>query len=111
MSLPAFPDDIKTAPLPVIDYSKLVDGDVGECKRMFQACKDAGFFYLANHQVESDSMYDLAEKIFDLPLEEKLKYDMGATGNYYGYKGHGAMVVDRDGRRDANEFYNASRRI
>lgn len=54
-------------------------------------------------------MFDLANKIFTLPHAEKMKYDMGTTGHYFGYKRSGAMFVDEKGTPDQSEFYNVSK--
>jgi isopenicillin N synthase-like dioxygenase len=42
-----------------------------------------GFFYLQNHHVDSNFMFDLASQVFSLALDENMKYDMRTTGHYY----------------------------
>ncbi|KAI8938300.1 hypothetical protein NX059_005953 [Plenodomus lindquistii] len=46
---------------------------------------------------------------FDLPVTEKVKYDFKDQGSYYGYKGYGEGVIDKQGTKDRNEFYNISK--
>lgn len=111
-SLPPFPTDVPTAPLLKISLSKLQAYDSEEIARLTQACEDLGFFYLdlrgPGDQIlkEADQMFNLAEDLYDLPLEEKKKYDFMHKNSYFGYKGYGANVVDKTGRTDRNEFYN-----
>jgi isopenicillin N synthase-like dioxygenase len=81
------------ADLPIIDLSKLLEGDLVTKSRLLAACQEVGFFYLdlqspsggaTLRQVED--LFDTAQKIFDLPVEEKSKY---VTENYGGSKIHG----------------------
>lgn len=111
-SLPPFPTDIPTAPLLKLSLSKLQAHDPDEIARLTQACEDLGFFYLDlrgpgdDVLEEARKLFDLAEDLYELPLEEKNKYDFMHKGSYFGYKGYGANIVDRSGRTDRNEFYN-----
>lgn len=88
---PPFPEGLKLAQLEVIDYEKLANGpDADEARRLFEACKHYGFFYLKLDQSEKgQQLLDLAKetftlqkKVFDLPSEEKRPYD---TGQFLGY--------------------------
>lgn len=114
-SLPPFPTDVPTAPLLKLSLSKLQAHDPEEIARLTQACEDLGFFYLdlrgTGDRVleEASQLFDIAENLYDLPLEEKKKYDFMNKGSYFGYKGYGANVVDKTGRTDRNEFYNVCR--
>lgn len=81
-SYPSFPDDLPTVPLEVISLKKLLADDESEQQRVFEICKGRGFFYLELADTDSgetilhgaDDMARLAEDIFRLPQEEKLKY-------------------------------------
>lgn len=112
VSLPPFPDGIETAPLLRLSLAKLLDNNAEEIQRLARACEDLGFFYLDlrgpgdSLLEEADSLFKVGEDLYDLPLEEKQKYDFMHKGSYFGYKGYGANVVDRSGRTDRNEFYN-----
>jgi hypothetical protein len=133
--LPPFPDDVPTAPLFRLSLKKLLDHDQDEEDRLWQACCDLGFFYLdlrnglpskrdslhasnndGDGELDGDALlkdaYDLfhlGDEVFDLPTEEKVKYDFNDQGSYFGYKGLGAGVVDAKNTRDRNEFYNVSK--
>lgn len=112
--LPPFPEDVPTAPLLRLSLGKLLAGDPTEYERLFSASVDIGFFYLDLQDSEhgtsllkdADDLFQLGERLFELPLEEKKKYDFSAQNSYFGYKGQGVAVVDKNGNLDRNEFYN-----
>jgi len=112
---PPFPEDVPTAPLLRISFAKLLERDPGEVHRFIRACEDLGFFYLDlsgpgdSLLLDADRLFRVGEELFELPLEEKKKYDLMHKGSYFGYKGYGANVVDRSGNLDRNEFYNVGR--
>jgi isopenicillin N synthase-like dioxygenase len=108
-SIPPFPSDLRVADIATVDFDLLLHGDLEQAQILLQACQNYGFFYLTNHHVDSEFMFGLANAVFSLPLDEKLKYDMGTTGHYFGYKRSGAMFVDDKGTKDHSEFYNVSK--
>ena len=108
-TIPPFPSDIVPAHLYEVDFKLLRQGDDTEAQKVFDAARGYGFFYLRNHDIDSDFMFDLASQVFQLPLEEKMKYDMGTTGKYFGYKRSGSQYVDSKGTPDQSEFYNVSK--
>lgn len=109
---PPFPEDVPTAPLLRISLDKLLQRDTIELERFVRACEDLGFFYLDltgpgdSLLAEADKLFGVGQELFDLPLEEKAKYDFSAQKSYFGYKAQGAAVIDRKGNVDRNEFYN-----
>lgn len=108
-SIPPFPDNVPLAQISTVDMDLLEAGDAEQARLVHEAATGYGFFYLTNHHVDKDFMFDLASQVFSLPLEEKMKYDMGTTGHYYGYKRSGSMYVDEKGTPDHSEFYNISK--
>lgn len=90
--LPPFPSDIKTAPLFRVSFSKLLAKDADESKRILEACRTRGFFYLdltgtdegRELEQESEELFDVARTVFDLPLEEKKKYPQEMGGSLAG---------------------------
>lgn len=114
--LPPFPDDVPTAPLLRLSLGKLLAGDKAELERLYEASVDIGFFYLDLQDSEhgtslladADGLFQVGERLFELSLEEKKKYDFGAQNSYFGYKGQGVAVVDNQGNLDRIEFYNVS---
>ncbi|WPH05103.1 Hypothetical protein R9X50_00800400 [Acrodontium crateriforme] len=132
--LPAFPENVPTAPLLRLSLKTLLAGDAGEEERLWKASRELGFFYLDLRgaggpgsedlgEVEvkdggvdgdgllkdADMLFKLGEQLFALPTEEKQKYDFKDQGSYFGYKGLGAGVLDAKGTKDRNEFYNVSK--
>ncbi|KAF2085359.1 Clavaminate synthase-like protein, partial [Saccharata proteae CBS 121410] len=131
--IPPFPSDVPTAPLLRISLAKLLQEDADELDRLWQACCDLGFFYIdlrsdgaanghegsagsANVSIngtqllrDADELFEVQKKFFELPVEEKLKYDFSEKGLYHGYKGYGATNIDIKGNKDRNEFYNISK--
>ena len=132
--LPPFPDDVPTAPLLRLSLQRLLDHDVEEEEKLWDACQNVGFFYLdlrhggasrkrdSFHESNGDGeingdgllqdaadLFKLGKQVFSLPFDEKQSYDFKDKGSYFGYKGLGQGVVDAKGTRDANEFYNVSK--
>jgi len=121
-NLPPFPKDVPTAPLLGIELVKLLSGDEEEINRLWNACRDLGFFYLhlagaENNEVnvngnqlllDAEELFKVAKQFYDLPVSEKIKYDFKAKGSYFGYKGYGDGMIDNKGTSDRNEFYNVS---
>ena len=108
-TIPPFPPAIPTADIPTIDFRLLSAGDPSQTALLHRAATGYGFFYLLHHSVDSTFMFSLARSVFSLPLSEKMNYDMGTTGHYFGYKKSGAMIVDKAGNADCSEFYNISK--
>jgi Isopenicillin N synthase and related dioxygenases len=112
--IPPFPDDVSTAPLLRLSSGKLLAGDPTEYRMLFQASTDIGFFYLdlsdsdqgSSLLGDADNLFQVGERLFELSLEEKNQYDFSGQNSYFGYKAQGAMVVDKQGNPDRNEFYN-----
>ena len=124
--LPPFPDNVPTAPLLRISLKKLLDQDASEIDQVWKASRELGFYYLDLRDAISTSasspsingpallqdvnaLFSLGEQLFALPVSEKQRYDFMDQGSYYGYKGLGAGVIDKQGTRDRNEFYNISK--
>ncbi|RDL41683.1 Clavaminate synthase-like protein [Venustampulla echinocandica] len=112
-NLPPFPNDIPTAPLVRLSLKQLRKAD-SESLRLFESCKNLGFFYLdLRGDVEGEALlkeagqlFDFAPKFYDLGAEELRKYDRQSQGSYIGYKGFGSNIVDEKGNLDRSEFYN-----
>src|SRR5690349_2932873 len=99
------------APLLVIDYNLLVQKNPTEITRLFQASTELGFFYLkVDNQLDPAPIFTLAEKVFKLPLDTKMKYAVDAkNGVLFGYKAIGSMPIDKKGTPDRIEFWNISK--
>ncbi|KAF4472530.1 Clavaminate synthase [Fusarium agapanthi] len=119
-----FPDDVPIAPLLCISLKKLLQTDGAEEDRLWQACRDLGFFYIDLRTAqavdpgsgvcqnsyktqavdglallnEAERLFEVQKHVFKLPVEEKQRY-----------KGYGAGFIDKDGTPDRTEFYNISK--
>lgn len=90
--MPTFPNDVPTAPLLRISLKKLLNNDQDESSHFFTACKDLGFFYLdlsgtrrGQSMLEDvDKLFDVGKELYDMPLEEKQKYNVSAATSFMG---------------------------
>ncbi|KAF4545837.1 Oxidoreductase [Lasiodiplodia theobromae] len=131
---PPFPNNVPTCPLLRISLKKLLEGDSAEQDRLWSASCDVGFFYLdlrtgpaelvdkneGKYVVDGEALIEEADRItkevvmakdgfFNLPLEEKVKYDANFEKSLFGYKRTGVLKMDRDQKVDQNEFFNISK--
>ncbi|WP_322101899.1 isopenicillin N synthase family dioxygenase [Paraburkholderia sp. J41] len=79
-------------PVPVIDLATLRDADLGVRRRLGKqiaaVCEDVGFFYIVNHGVSAARiarMFELGERFFALPQQDKLALSMANSRDYRGY--------------------------
>jgi isopenicillin N synthase-like dioxygenase len=108
-SMAPFPDDVPVADIYEVDFEKLSAGDKEEARKVFDASRGYGFFYLSNTHIDYQYMFDVAQETFDLPLDEKMIYEMGNQGGYFGYKMGGSNYIDDKGTPDNMEFYNVAK--
>lgn len=80
---PPFPSDVPSIQLETFSLAQLERGDAALEERLFQTCKERGFFCLdlrdsqvSSMQQDCDDIARLAEKVFQLPPEEKAQYPM-----------------------------------
>ena len=80
--------------IPIIDISPLLgpfDGPKSvrsTAKKIRNACKNVGFFYVKNHQIPQDHLDDVVlvmQEFFNLPEEEKLKIHISKSDAFRGY--------------------------
>ncbi|GMH08326.1 hypothetical protein Nepgr_010166 [Nepenthes gracilis] len=103
-SLPAISESCFASGIPVIDLSRIVNGNPDEFYReilmLKTACTDWGFFQVISHGIDIsmlESIETAAMDFFNLPLEEKQKYPM-APGTVQGYGQ--AFVFSEDQKLD-----------
>jgi isopenicillin N synthase-like dioxygenase len=99
-----------TTEVPVIDIGPLVAADPDAAGRervvaeIGQACRDIGFFYVANHGVpEADTAeeFDVTKRFFKLPLDDKMSIRLGRTEQFRGFVPLGGEVTG--GKTDWHE--------
>ena len=62
-----------------------------------KACRETGFFYVANHRVPQpmiDAQFECARRFFALPLEKKLAIHMKNSASTAGYEPIGGQILD-----------------
>lgn len=76
------PADLAVAQLQIIHFNRLQAGDEAEVAKLFSAATKEGFFYLDFRDVDAsvleaiDQMYHLDEDLYNLPDEEKMRFDI-----------------------------------
>ena len=80
--------------IPVIDFSAERKAVAWE---IHKACRETGFFYIANHGVEQcliDAQFEVAKHFFALPFEQKLAIHMKQSAATAGYDPMGEQSTD-----------------
>ncbi|KAJ5604027.1 hypothetical protein N7537_006983 [Penicillium hordei] len=101
------------AKLQIIDLALLQDGDNGEIRRLLEASRENGIFYLNLQCIEGkmstiiDTLYELTRGLYDMPYEEKMMYDVDKLGEMKcnGYKPVGRNFGGLSAQRDGFETY------
>lgn len=94
-----------------MDLSKYgtAEGNAELANTLLQAIRTKGFFYVTNYGVSQeavDKQFALGQKFYELPLEEKLKYEPDLeNGNYNGYRPAGRRLLS-GGIKDKTEVWN-----
>ncbi|PWA93644.1 oxoglutarate/iron-dependent dioxygenase [Artemisia annua] len=76
--------------IPVVDMNDFINilgSENDQLKNLRSVCQEWGIFQLVNHGVDKllvDKMKNEVVKFFDMPVEEKLRYELKA-GDYQGY--------------------------
>ena len=81
-SQPPFPEDIPTCDLARLSYARLLAYDPAESDKLFQACKETGFFLLdLQNNIDGESLLKDAEDVLQvdrdfsrLDEQEKSRY-------------------------------------
>ena len=116
---PAFPDDIKTAPLVSLSLDRLQAGDESESKAFFEAAKGLGFFYLKFEGSnlgesivnEAEQLNALQKEFYKHPQEEKEEFAREKIDTFMGYRQAKLQITDEEGNPRRNETYNVRLRL
>ncbi len=97
--------------IPVIDFRGFLAGSPAERKevarRIGEACRNIGFFYLVNHGVPQhviDRAFAEARRFFALPLERKREIAIEKSPCHRGYFGMGGENLDPRKQRYAGDL-------
>ena len=128
--LKPFPTDVPIAPVPQVSLSKLQAGDATECKKVFEACKNEGFFHLDLTTSPdlgqpllscAEKLYPKASEFADMPLSTKFEYlinpQIDGHGSLSGWKpamtdirsqadNSGALLLKPGEHPDTTEWWN-----
>ncbi|KAK4703375.1 hypothetical protein P7C70_g2840, partial [Phenoliferia sp. Uapishka_3] len=104
-----FPEDLECHPLVVVDYDILRAGSQEEIDKLYAAVTSLGFFYLKNHHVDPEPVFEMGEETFALPMEELMKFEQGDSGMSAGFKKAGLTNVDAAGNVDTVYFINLAK--
>jgi isopenicillin N synthase-like dioxygenase len=94
-----------------VDLSKYgtPEGNAELAQTLINASRSKGFFYVTNFgipQAEVDKQLALGQRFYELPLEEKLKYEPNLNnGEYNGYRPAGRRLLS-GGIKDKTEVWN-----
>ncbi len=99
--------------IPVIDLkntTSLNTHNIAEIvNQLRNAATTSGFFYVKNHGVDEgliQRQFELSKRLFDLPLEIKLKYDQAKNPSHRGFEQIAAQKLDFCAKADFKEgFY------
>ena len=96
--------------LPIIDFAGVRAGDQRAtreaARRIYDACTDFGFFYLANHGVPQpaiDGAVAVARRFFACPVEQKR--EVAINKNHRGFSEIGGALMYGARKPDRKEFY------
>lgn len=103
-----FDDKLPTHPLLIVDYQAVKAGEQEAIDTLYQACSNLGFFYLKNHGVDPEPVFEVGEDTFALPLDELMEFEQGDSGRSAGFKAAGVNNVDAHGNRDTGEYSTAA---
>jgi isopenicillin N synthase-like dioxygenase len=91
----------KPISIPVIDLAGTFQSDAparhAAAQSMHRACRESGFFYIANHGMPDDlltAQFAAARRFFDLPLADKLAILMKQSPTTAGYEPVGGQILD-----------------
>lgn len=86
--------------IPVVDLAPM-RGSAAERRALAEdlreICHNIGFFVVTNHGVDYalvDNVFDLAKRLFDLPLEQKLLIDKRASRHFRGWEPVGSEYTN-----------------
>lgn len=103
--------------IPLVDVSGLWSPQLRDRQAVADAigaaCRDVGFLYITGHGVPQeriDAVYRMAAAFFDLPREEKLRYDSKRLQRHRGYIEMGDLAADPHNQAayDLQEAYEVS---
>lgn len=110
--VPETQQSLDWADLPTIDlsqYSTSPQADAALAQTLIEAIRTKGFFYVVNYGISQsavDRQFSLGQQFYNLPIDEKLKYEPDLdSGDYNGYRPAGRRLLS-GGLKDKTEVWN-----
>ncbi|KJZ80515.1 hypothetical protein HIM_00365 [Hirsutella minnesotensis 3608] len=111
--IPAFPEDVPLMEMKTVSLASLHAGDSEAVERMFEACKELGFFLLDLHGddlgdkmvEEIDRLFGVGKDIMDLPPEVKQPCLHDIPKSFLGFKPFGHSSTETN-QPDRFEWFN-----
>lgn len=104
--------------IPVIDLADSFSADLARRQEVawniHKACRDTGFFYVANHGIPSSvlaAQLEEARRFFALPLEAKMRIAMSKSTCHRGYDPMHNQALDIDSPPDLKEGFQFAREL
>lgn len=104
-------EQLEWADLATVDLAKYGTeaGNAELAKTLIEAIRTKGFFYVTNFGISQqavDRQFALGQGFYELPSEEKLKYEPDLeNGDYNGYRPAGRRILS-GGLKDKTEVWN-----
>lgn len=102
-------ENLDWADLPTIDlalYDTSPEANAALAQTLIEVIRTKGFFYVINYGISQsavDRQFSLGQQFYNLPLEEKLKYEPDLdSGDYNGYRPAGRRFLS-GGLKDKTE--------
>jgi isopenicillin N synthase-like dioxygenase len=110
--VPETKENLDWAELPTIDlaqYNTSPEANAALAQTLIEVIRTKGFFYVINYGISQsavDRQFSLGQQFYQLPLEEKLKYEPDLdSGDYNGYRPAGRRLLS-GGLKDKTEVWN-----
>jgi isopenicillin N synthase-like dioxygenase len=101
--------------IPVIDFAAMHEDDPvahqAVAAQLFQACSQVGFFYVKNHGVSQtiiDDAFTQAQRLFALPLSEKMQIHIARSLHHRGYVPLLEENTDPTAKGDLHEAFDCA---
>jgi isopenicillin N synthase-like dioxygenase len=97
--------------IPIIDLGPSSQGEAGRAAvaaAIGRACRDTGFFLVANHGISADlvaAQFEASKRFFALPLEQRVALHMRHSPTRAGYEPVGGQTLDSDTPPDLKESF------
>ncbi len=104
--------------IPAVDLAGFINGNHEEkmafVSQLGKAYEDIGFVAVKNHLIQTqtvETLYKEVQNFFDLPLEQKLKYEIPGLAGQRGYTSFGKEHAKDSNAGDLKEFWHFGQEV